>query len=259
MILFGTGTLIAQQTQDSLGNLLRFPASVRLGTMQDISVDIDVDLKTLYGSQRYPISVAQGKAKIEIKAKYAEINGAILGRLQFGKTPTAGIRSVVHDHAFIVPASAAGGQAVEVIVEPPDEGTFFADLGVVEGATGDQLERVAPSQTAAPGAGEYSVTNGTYRFAPSEHARELLVSYEYRAASSKGQIFELTNDVMGPTPAFTLMLKNSFDGKNLVMKLNRAVSSKVSLPFKSDDYAVYDLTAQAFADAAGQVGYLCLF
>jgi hypothetical protein len=64
---------------------------------------------------------------------------------------------------------------------------------------------------------------------------------------------------MGPTPAFSLLLQNSFDGKNLVMKFNRAVSSKVSLPLKNDDNAVYDLSAQAFADAADEIGYLCLF
>ncbi|WP_457329732.1 hypothetical protein [Rhizobacter sp. P5_C2] len=260
MINFGTGKIIATPTYDSLGKLLLNPTPVRLGTMQDISVDIDVDLKTLYGSKRFPISVGQGKGKIEIKAKYAEINGAILGSLQFGKTASAGVRAAVFDFVVKVPAAEAASQAaVQVTVEPPQDATFATDLGVLDAATTESLERAAVIDGQAPAVGHYTVSNGVYRFAPSTQDRMLLISYEYRAESGKGQIFQLTNDVMGPTPAFSLLLQNSFDGKNLVMKFNRAVSSKVSLPLKNDDYAVYDLSAQAFADAADEIGYLCLF
>jgi hypothetical protein len=262
MINFGTGKIIAIPTYDALGRLLLNPTPVRLGTMQDITVDIDVDLKTLYGSKRFPISVGQGKGKIEIKAKYAEINGAILGSLQFGKTASAGVRAAVFDFVVKVPAAEAASQAAaQVTVEPPQGATFVTDLGVLDAATMESLERAAVVDGQAPTVGQYTVANGVYRFAPSTQDRTLLISYEYRAegANAKGQIFQLTNDVMGPTPAFSLLLQNSFDGKNLVMKFNRAVSSKVSLPLKNDDYAVYDLSAQAFADAADEIGYLCLF
>jgi hypothetical protein len=45
----------------------------------------------------------------------------------------------------------------------------------------------------------------------------------------------------------------------MVCKLNRCVSGKLSLPLKSDDFAVYDFNAEAFSDAAGSLGYICLF
>jgi hypothetical protein len=64
---------------------------------------------------------------------------------------------------------------------------------------------------------------------------------------------------MGYTPSFACLLQNGYDGKNLVLKLNRAVSGKLSLPMKSDDFTVNDFEATAFADAAGNVGYICLF
>lgn len=260
MISFGTGKMITVPTSDSLGTTLETPTPVRWGTLQDVTVDIDVDIKTLYGSKRFPISVGQGKGKIEIKAKYAEINGAILGDLQFGKTPQAGVRAAVIDFAVTVPKTeGANPAAQQVIVEPPRDGVFVTDLGLVDATTGESLRRVAPVDGQAPGVGQYTVADGIYRVAPSAQERTLLVSYEYRATTAKGQIFQLTNDVMGPTPSFTLLLQNSFDGKNLVMKLNRVVSSKLSLPFKNDDYAVYDFNAQAFADAADQIGYLSLF
>lgn len=260
MITFGTGKAVAIPRYDALGTPLANPTPVRLATMQDVSVEMDVDLKMLYGAQRFPIAVGQGKGKIEIKAKYAEINGAILGSLQFGKTPTAGVRAAVFDFAVTLPAAEGGSQAAaQVVVEPPQKGSFATDMGVLDATTGEQLERAAVVEGQPPGAGQYTVENGKYKFPPAAQERTVLISYEYRADAAKGQIFQLTNDVMGPTPAFSLLLQNSYDGKNLVMKLNRVVSSKVSLPFKNDDYGVYDLNAQAFADAAGQIGYLCLF
>lgn len=260
MILFGTGKMITTLDYDASGVKLATPTPVHWGSLQDISIDIDVDMKTLYGSQRFPISVGQGKGKIEIKAKYGEISGAILGGMQFGKAGTSGVRAGVFDFAVTIPkAEGANPPAQQFIVEPPLSGTFVADMGVLDSATGESLQRVAPAEGKSPAPGEYTVVNGTYKVAPAAQERTLLVSYEYRANSSKGQVFRLTNDVMGTTPSFTLMLQNSFDGQNLVMRLNRVVSSKLSLPFKNDDYSVYDLNAQAFADAAGEIGYLCLF
>ena len=58
---------------------------------------------------------------------------------------------------------------------------------------------------------------------------------------------------MGYTPSFTLLLQNGYDGKNLVCKLNRAVSGKLGLPLKNDEFAIYDFEAEAFADAAGNI------
>jgi hypothetical protein len=103
------------------------------------------------------------------------------------------------------------------------------------------------------------VKDGTYRFAPSTSTRELLLNYEYRSTSAKGQLFELTNELMGPTPSFSLYLKANNEGKSLSMCLYRVVSSKVSLPFKSDDFATFELNGQAFADERGQLGYISVY
>ena len=56
-----------------------------------------------------------------------------------------------------------------------------------------------------------------------------------------------------------MLLQNTFDGKSLVVKLNRCVSGKLSLPLKSDDFAIYDFEASAFADSANSLGYICLY
>lgn len=251
MINFGAGKLIAVPTNLADGSSIAIPTPVQLGTMQDISVDMSVEMKTLYGSKRYPIAVGQGKGKMAIKAKYAEIDGKILGSLFYGKTPTAGIKAAVFDFAASIPS----GSPYTITVAPPNSGTFVADLGVVFAATGVQLKRVA----SAPATGEYSVSAGVYTFASADAGKAVALSYEYSATSTSGEIFTITNDVMGYTPSFTLLLQNGYDGKNLVMKLNRCVSGKLNIPLKNDDFALYDFEAEAFADAAGSLGYICLY
>ncbi|MBA3034814.1 MAG: hypothetical protein KKF85_03385 [Gammaproteobacteria bacterium] len=251
MINFGAGKLIAVPTNLADGTAIANPTPVVLGTMQDISLDLSVEIKTLYGSKRYPIAVGQGKGKTEIKAKYAEIDGGILGSLFFGKAATAGIKAAVFDSSGTIP-----GTPYQLTMTPPNSGTYVADLGVMFDATGVQLTRVA----SAPAAGQYSVNVGTgaYTFAAADTAKVVKISYEYSAAAG-GQVWSLTNETMGYTPSFTLLLQNGYDGKNLVCKLNRCVSGKLSLPLKSDDFAIYDFEAEAFADAGGSLGYLCLF
>lgn len=250
MINFGAGKLIAVPTNLADGTAIANPTPVILGTMQDISLDLSVELKTLYGSKRYPIAVGQGKGKIEVKAKYAEIDGGVLGSLFFGKAASTGIKAAAFDVSATIP-----GTPYQVTASPPNGGTFVSDLGVVFSSTGVQLTRVA----SAPATGQYSVSGaGVYTFAAADTTKGLLYSYEY-TVNSGGQVWTMTNETMGYTPSFTLMLQNSYDGKNLVCKLNRAVSGKLAVPLKSDDFAVYDFDAEAFADGAGNLGYICLF
>ena len=250
MINFGAGKLIAVPTNLSDGTVITNPTPVILGTMQDIALDISVALKTLYGSKRYPISVGQGKGKVGIKAKYADISGGILGSLFFGKASTAGIKAAVFDFSATIPTT-----PFQATIAPPSSGTYVSDLGVVFSATGVQLTRVA----SAPITGQYSVNvaTGVYTFASADTAKGVLISYEYSAAAG-GNYWNISNDVMGYTPSFTILLQNSYDNKTMVVKLNRCVSGKLSVPLKNDDFAINDFEAEAFADATDSIGYICL-
>lgn len=250
MINFGAGKLIAVPTNLSDGTVITNPTPVILGTMQDINLDISVDLKTLYGSKRYPIAVGQGKGKVNVKAKYADISGGILGSLFFGKASTAGIKAAVFDFSATIPTT-----PFQATIAPPNSGTYVSDLGVVFSATGVQLTRVA----SAPITGQYSVNvaTGVYTFASADTAKGVLISYEYSAAAG-GNYWNISNDVMGYTPSFTILLQNSYDNKTMVVKLNRCVSGKLSVPLKNDDFAINDFEAEAFADATDSIGYICL-
>jgi hypothetical protein len=252
MINFGSGKLIAVPTNLSDGSAIANPTPVVLGSIQDISIDMSVDIKSLYGSKRYPIAIGQGKGKIEIKAKYAEIDGGVLGSLFFGKAAVASIKAAVFDFATTIPTT-----PFQVTIAPPSSGVYVGDLGVFRTDTGTQLTRVA----SAPTTGQYSVVvaTGIYTFAAADTGKAIAISYEYSATSTTGQVWTITNDTMGYTPSFTLLLQNSYDGKNMVCKLNRAVSGKLALPLKNDDFAVYDFNAEAFADSTGTIGYIALF
>lgn len=251
MILFGTGKLIAVPTHDYLGNAIANPTPVQLGVLQDVSLDLSVDIKTLHGSGKYPVAVGQGKGKTEIKAKYANLNGGVLGSLFMGKAPTAGIKAPVFDFAATVPSVSP----YTITVVPPSSGTFVQDMGVIDSTTGEAMTRVA----SAPTAGQYSVAAGVYTFAAADASKAVFLNYEYSASSTTGKVFTLSNDLMGYTPSFSVLLSQQYDGKTLVVKLNRAVSGKLNLPLKNDDFTMFDFEATAFADAANSLGYVCMF
>lgn len=250
MINFGSGKLIATPTNLADGTAIANPTPVLLGVLQEVSVDMSVDIKTLYGANMYPVAVAQGKGKIEVKAKYAEISAGVLGSLFFGEQSSAGIKDAVLDFAAAIPS----GSPYTITVAPPSSGTFVADLGVFDGVTGVQYKRVA----ATPATGEYTVTGaGVYTFASADASKTVSLNYEY-SATTGGQVYQINNRIMGYTPSFSLLLKGSYDGKELIAKFYRSVSGKLNLPWKNEDFAVPDFEAQCFANGANQVGWICL-
>lgn len=252
MFSFGAGAAIAVPTRLADGSAIANPTPVLLAALQDISVDLSVDLKTLHGAGKYPIAVGQGKGKTDIKAKQAKVSGHVLGSLFMGRTPTAGIKDAVIGFAASVP----GTSAYTVTVAPPNSGTFVADLGVRSATTGDRFERVA----ATPSSGQYTVNNaGLYTFASADANAPLLFSYEYSASSTTGKVYELQSDLMGYTPSFSLLFKQQYMGRNLVMKLYNSVSGKFAVPFKNDDFTLQDFEATAFTNAVDSLGWICLY
>lgn len=251
MYNFGAGKLIAVPKLDFLGNPITNPTPVILGALQDVSVDLSVELKTLYGANRYPLAVGQGKAKPEIKAKYADISGAALGSLFFGKTGTTGIKALAEDVQVTVPSASA----YTVTPSVPNSGTFVADMGVFNATTGKQYSRVAN----APAAGQYTVSaGGVYTFASADASAALKISFEYTSTTA-GEVYQITNDLMGYTPGFSIILQSKFQGKNMVVKFNNAVSGKLSLPLKNDDFTISEFEATALDDGTGSIGYIALF
>lgn len=253
MILFGAGKLIAVPTTDAAGNAIAVPTPVTIAVLQDVSVDFDFETKTLHGEKQFAVAVARGKAKIGWKAKTGDFSAAALGSLLLGAQPTASRKGAVIDFAATVPAT-----PFAITIAPPDTGTFAADLGVTNALTGIPLTRVA----SAPTTGQYmlNAATGVYTFSTGDTGKAMLISYEYsKASDTSSQLFAISNNLMGYTPTFSALFYNEYMGKKLVMKLNANVMGKQGLPFKNDDFTMTDFDAEAFADAAGSVGYICQY
>lgn len=249
MFLFGSGSLIATQTQNQAGVATPNATPVKFGTLQDVSGDISFEKKELYGGYQFPVAVARGKGKMEFKAKFASLNASIIGDLLLGTGSEAGIKDVINDFAATIPS----GTPFTITVAPPNTGTFESDLGVVYAVSGSPLTKVA----SAPVAGEYAVSAGVYTFASADADQDVLISYGYTATGSS-RVVQISNQLMGTAPTFSVALDISLNGKNATLMLNRCTSNKLSLPFKNDDFTVPEFDFSAMADDAGNIGYIAL-
>lgn len=252
-IFFGAGKLICTPLLDAAGVAVANPTPVVVGILQDVSVDIDYETKTLHGEKQFAVAIGRGKAKIGWKAKSGDVFGGVLGSLMLGASAAASRKAAVIDFAATIPTT-----PFTITIAPPSSGVFVADMGVIDALTGVSLTRVA----SAPTTGQYSVVpaTGVYTFAAADTAKGVLISYEYSIASSTtSQLYNISNNLMGYTPTFSALFFNQYAGKTQVLKLNTCVLGKLALPFKNDDFTMSDIDAQAFADASSNVGYICQY
>lgn len=245
MIQFGAGVLFGVQTHDVNGTAVANPTPVQFGTLQEVGLDMSFENKKLYGNKQFPIAVGRGKGSISMKAKMADIDGAMLANLFFGNGASAGIKSTVNNYAAAIPTT-----PYQIVVTPPNSGSFVTDLGVINASTGLPMTRVA----SAPATGQYSVSAGTYTFAAADTGLGVLISYEYSATSTSAKYGSISNQLMGYSPFFMCELSNSYQGKSLLLKFNRCTSSKLALPFKNEDFMMPDFEFEAMADDAGNIG-----
>lgn len=251
MIVFGVGTLYGVPLTTNTGAAVANPTPVQFGVLQDASGDLSFDEKTLYGAYEMPVAFGRGKGKFNFKAKAANISAAAFGSLFFGITPTAGIQATADNEAHAVPTT-----PYQVTITPPSSGVFATDLGVLYAATGIALTRVA----SGPAAGQYSVNTGTgvYTFAAADTGANVLISYEYTATSTSTYKIPFANVLMGSAPTFIAELSLPYNGHQLNIHLNNCVSSKLSLPFKNEDFSVQEFDFMALADAGNNIGTLSI-
>jgi len=155
---FGAGTLFLVRTD------IATPTPIRVGTLQDVSVDMSFDVKELYGAYQAPVAVARGKQKITGKAKFAKLNARQINDAFFGQTLATGEQVQVVDeggpNGTVIPASPY--QITVVNGSAMSAANPGVDLGVFNAGTGVQMTRVS----SAPVAGQYScdMTTGKYTF-----------------------------------------------------------------------------------------------
>jgi hypothetical protein len=241
-LAFGSGRLYA---------VPQFPAAlitpVEFGFLQDVSIDFSGTVKELLAQFQYPVDVARGVIKITGKAKMAKISANGYNSLFFGLTEATGQKGVINGELHVIPAT-----PFQVTISPPSSGTFGQDLGVVNHATGVPFQKV----TTTPNAGQYSVSGAVYTFASADNVSAISVDIYYDYTVTTGKNIVITNQLMGYTPFFKAVLTNQFEGDELVLTLNKCISTKLTIPTKLEDYMITELDFSAMADSSNTIGRL---
>lgn len=238
--MFGTGQLFA--VPDGGGNPLR------MGALQDVSVEFSADIKTLHGQSQFPLAVARGKSKVEGKIGTANIDVSAYNEIYFGQPQgvTAGTTRQAINEAGAIPAT-PGPYTITVA----NDADFYLDLGVMDVTTGAAYKQVS----GAPAAGQYSVAAGVYTFNAADQGKAVLINYLYNDSSAGGTL-ELTNQLMGLAPYFQLVASQFFDNKVFTLVLYKVTAEKLSMPFKQDDFLIPEMGFQAQANDAGSIGFI---
>lgn len=238
--MFGTGQVFTMPVGGG--------SPLRLGALQDVSVEFSADVKQLFGQYSFPLAVARGKTKIEGKVGTANIDVKAWNDVFFGSTLTNNQEKLqAINEAGAVPAGA--GYTVTVA----NAADFYLDLGVVSAATGIPLKQVS----ANPATGEYTVSaEGVYTFAAADANMAILLNYLYDGDTAGSGSLLLTNTLMGATPKFQMVASQTFEGKTFTLILFSCVSDKLSMPLKQDDFMMPELSFQAQANASNQIGLI---
>lgn len=231
---FGSGILVAK-----VGSQPR-----RFGTLQEVQVSFDATVKELFGEDQFPVDTARGTAKIGGTAKAAKIRGSFFADIYFNETITSGSFDRLVNGEAAVPV----GNSYTVA-----NTNGFVDLGVESAVNGKEFKWVASS----PAAGQYSVNTGTgtYTFAAGDaNAASVRITYLYRVTSGGGR-FDITNQELGISPIFGMYLSQSRNTRNLLLQLDAAIATKLSLATKLDDYTIPDFGFSCFAHPdTGRIG-----
>ena len=246
---FGAGTLFLVRTDVAV------PTPTRIGTLQDVSVDMSFEVKELYGQYQAPVAVARGQQKITGKAKIANLNARQLNDAFLGQTLTSGEQIQIVDeggpNGTAIPASPY--QLTVACGASMSSGNPGIDCGVFNAGTGIQMTRVPSAST--PAAGQYScdMTSGTYTFSAADETAgvNVIISYAFFQASGGNRITAV-NQLMGSSPTFRMNLANNYAGNNMCLTLYAAIPTKMSWDFKNEDFTVPDFEFSAFTDSLGR-------
>lgn len=239
---FGTGFLfMTPQVAAGVAN------PVKVGILQDVSMDFSWDEKPLYGTAQFPVAVARGKAKLQCKAKEAQIDSLAIATVILGGTPVLG-EDVIAD----LEAHTATSTHVTVT----QAATFTTNLSVFYQTTGQPLvQTTSGSETT----GQYSVSSGgVYQLAAGDSAAALFISYKYNAGTAAGGYkTTIVNQPMGAFVPFQVdLFQNNPETVPLSqwgVRLYKCMSSKFSIATKLDDWTIPEFDWSCYANAAGQV------
>lgn len=243
--VFGPGILILTRTD------ITTPVAINVGYAQELSIDLAGTTKQLYGQKQYPLLSARATIKATGKFKTAVLSGIALNAFFFGQAAfTSGRQIWTIDSTFTISTTAVTVQAGSSL-------SFNSDLGVWYSTQGLPLQRVAAGAEAA---GKYSVSStgaaGLYTFAAADQGLGIKVTFTSSSTAGNGQTIAVTNQNIGTTPTFQLdyyTAVNQPTSKAFAVRVYQAVSSKLTFPFKLEDFGIPEMEFDFFADTSDRV------
>lgn len=236
---FGSGSLFGVNTTTANSTPQKF------GALQDVTLDFSFTSKELRGQYQFPLTVARGTGKVTGKAKFGQISGKLMADLFFGTTSAQGKVMTAIDEA---------GTITTNTITAANGATFVDDLGCYDATTGIPFIKVAT----APAVGQYSVSAaGVYTFAAADTGKAMKINYTYTVAAS-GYKTTISNQLIGASPKFKVVLNDIYEGKNLTVVLNACTSSKLQIATKLEDFIIPELDFEAMADASNTIGTISI-
>ena len=236
---FGTGAMYGT---DSDGNVIEF------GTLQNITFSPSFDVKELYGSKSFPVSVARGKGKIECKATWAAINAQNFNLFANG-TVSSGRTRISEEIYGTIPSATPYTVVIETV---ENSGTFSELLSVYDVSGSDPVLMTETATTPASGTYTFDSSTKTLTFAAADEGKS--IKYRYSYSLTTGNTIAVINPFMGDSPYFSVDLQTAPLNSNVFsLHLFKCISTKLDFSFKNEDYTTPDFTFSAFQDTAGRV------
>lgn len=245
--LFGPGILYLTRTDIANGT----PANV--GYVNEFSYDFAGETKDLFGQNQFPLLVARGTIKATGKIKAAAMSGLALNTILIGGAWTQGTQYDI----FINPSTPIPTTPFHITPTPPSSGTFNADLGVINAATGVPMTQVA----SGPTAGQYSQAAGVYTFSSADNVSgiSVIISIAYTfTTGATGMSQTVANQLIGTTPTFQLDYKTILYGATYYIRFFNCVGSKLGMAHKITDFAMPEYDFAFFANAAQNIMIISL-
>lgn len=218
-VMFSSGSLFAK---DASGNV------IKVGIVQDVSLEFKGSTKELRGGDDFPVAVAQGGKSVTGKVGFAQIDGGLIAKM-LGGTSSSGRNLIAEDESHAASAS----------VDASNKITFIADLGVLD-KDSKRMTKVASN----PQVGEYTVTAGAYGFNAGQTG-DVYLSYQYSVLT--GETVTISQGKLGTVDTFSLHLNEAWEGKALCLDLFAVVFPSFSLGFKNEDFATESLDFTCYA------------
>lgn len=208
-----------------------------LGAVQNVSVNMAADTKTVHDSGTLAIGAGRGAVEITGSFEVAERNSGIIDLWQ-NPNQISGM-DVVDDVASVA--------ALSVVLPQEDITQVIRIVGVRDGK---DFKQVASNPTA--GQFSFDVDTSTLTFNTADVNTPIIVKIMRHIES--GVTSYITSELMGTQPYFELKMFSKYNGKYYGFHLYKCVLTSLNEEYVNDDFSKPQADFTAFANDAGVAG-----